>query len=185
MLTPPAQWPFWCDTHISGPVKRSTDGTKVTDRYGEPCAFYTDVPGILSAIKQSNIGLGAASRTSAPDIARDLLRLLTVPHASASVAASTTAPTALSLFDHLEIYPGTKTTHFRSLQKKSGLPFEEMLFFDDEARNRNVEQLGVIMYLVIDGVTAGEVDKGIRDWRRRNGRTAKETEAEAETEPSE
>ena len=45
-----------------------------------------------------------------------------------------------------------------------------MLFFDDEARNRNVETLGVVMCLVTDGVSKGEVDRGIREWRRRNGR---------------
>ena len=44
-----------------------------------------------------------------------------------------------------------------------------MLFFDDEARNRNVEELGVVMYLVRDGVTRDVVDRGVREWRRRKG----------------
>lgn len=45
-----------------------------------------------------------------------------------------------------------------------------MLFFDDEARNRNVEtELGVTFCLVRDGVTRDEVDKGVWAWRRRNG----------------
>ena len=30
-----------------------------------------------------------------------------------------------------EIYPGEKTQHFRSLHEKSGLAYEDMLFFDD------------------------------------------------------
>lgn len=42
-----------------------------------------------------------------------------------------------------------------------------MLFFDDERRNRNVEQLGVCFWLVEDGVTRGEVDKGVQEWRSR------------------
>lgn len=50
---------------------------------------------------------------------------------------------AIEYFDHLEIYPGSKMTHFNKLQKATGLAFEDMLFFDDEARNRNVETLGV------------------------------------------
>ena len=49
-----------------------------------------------------------------------------------------------------------------------------MLFFDDEVRNRNVESLGVTMYLVRDGVTRLEVDKGVREWRRRNRTGQKE-----------
>lgn len=42
-----------------------------------------------------------------------------------------------------------------------------MLFFDDESRNRDVEQLGVMMVLVRDGVTADVFDRGVADWRRR------------------
>lgn len=49
-----------------------------------------------------------------------------------------------------------------------------MLFFDDEVRNRNVEALGVTMWLVRDGVTMAEIDNGVREWRRRNGREKKE-----------
>lgn len=44
------------------------------------------------------------------------------------------------------------------------VPYEEMLFFDDEARNKNVEELGVVMQLVRDGVTRGEVDRGVQAW---------------------
>ena len=44
-----------------------------------------------------------------------------------------------------------------------------MLFFDDESRNRNVEELGVVMWLVRDGLTRQEVDEGVREWRRRRG----------------
>ncbi len=49
-----------------------------------------------------------------------------------------------------------------------------MLFFDDEARNKNVEELGVVMYLVKDGVTRDVIDRGVREWRRRKGREGKE-----------
>lgn len=68
---------------------------------------------------------------------------------------------------------GSKTAHFARLQKQSGLSYGEMLFFDDEARNKNVEELGVVMYLVRDGVTRDMVDRGVREWRRRKGREVK------------
>ena len=55
------------------------------------------------------------------------------------------------------------------------MKYEEMLFFDDEIRNRNVEGLGVIMCLVRDGVTMSEIDRGVREWRKRNGRETKES----------
>lgn len=45
-----------------------------------------------------------------------------------------------------------------------------MLFFDDEARNRNVQtELGVTFYLVQGGMTKEEVDRGIWEWRRKFG----------------
>lgn len=87
--------------------------------------------------------------------------------------ATSTTP-AIHLFDHMEIYPGDKRTHFRKLHQVTQVPYEEMLFFDDEARNKNVEELGVVMQLVRDGVTRGEVDRGVQAWRRRNGRGEKE-----------
>lgn len=157
------------DTHISGPLKKTADGLAVKDRYGQNCGFYNDVAGLLCACKDKDIKLGVASRTSAPALARELLDLLVVPKTS-----TVNAPNAFSMFDYTEMYPGSKVTHFQKLQKKSGLPFEEMLFFDDEARNKNVESLGVVMYLVRDGVTTSEVDNGIKEWRQRNGRTKQE-----------
>lgn len=96
--------------------------------------------------------LGAASRTSAPDLAREMLSLLRIP-------SSPSPPKAITLFDYLEIYPGTKTTHFQRIHKSSGVDYSEMLFFDDESRNKNVETLGVTMRLVRDGTTRVEIDK--------------------------
>jgi magnesium-dependent phosphatase 1 len=45
--------------------------------------------------------------------------------------------------DYVEIYPGSKIKHFKSLSEKSGIPCHEMLFFDDEGRNKEVTTLGV------------------------------------------
>ena len=82
----------------------------------------------------------------------------------------TSTSRAFDFFDHLQIYPGSKVTHFEELQNQTGLPYEEMVFFDDESRNRNVEQLGVVMQLVRDGVSNDEIDKGVLLWRKRNRR---------------
>lgn len=50
------------------------------------------------------------------------------------------------------------------------VPFEDMLFFDDEARNRDVEvELSVTFWLVRDGISREEVDKGVWEWRKRRG----------------
>lgn len=135
-------WPFWVDTHVTPPLKASATNDSAKDRFGETFKFYEDVPSILVALREKGITVGIASRTSAPDLGRELLRLLHV------VDVDGKKRKALDYCDHLEIYPGSKLTHFTRLQKSTGLNYEDMLFFDDESRNKNVETLGVHMHLV-------------------------------------
>lgn len=111
--------------------------------------------------------VGAASRTSAPDLGREMLRLLHVMDIDGKKRK------AIEYFDQLEIYPGSKITHFTKLHKSTGIAYKDMLFFDDEARNRNVESLGVKMCLVRDGVNKAEINRGIKEWRQMNGHEMK------------
>jgi magnesium-dependent phosphatase 1 len=130
-------WPFWVDTHVTPPLKASATHDCAKDRFGESFSFYHEVPSILFSLCERGIKVGAASRTSAPDLGREMLRLLHIGDGDGKKKK------AIDYFDHLEIYPGSKITHFTKLQKATGFGFEEMLFFDDESRNRNVEALGV------------------------------------------
>lgn len=157
-------WPFWVDTHVTPPLKPNPTHDSCKDRFGESFSFYSEVPGILSSLRERGVIVGAASRTSAPDLGREMLRLLHVEDGEGKKRK------AIEFFDHLEVYPGNKITHFTKLQKATGLKYEDMLFFDDEARNRNVETLGVTMFLVRNGVSRAEVDNGVREWRKRHGR---------------
>lgn len=34
-----------------------------------------------------------------------------------------------------EIYPGSKLTHFRAIHKASGIPYQDMVFYDNERWN--------------------------------------------------
>lgn len=141
-------------------------------RWGESFAFYPAVSSILYACRSRDIPLGVASRTSAPDLARDMLKALhVIPTFSDDPArADARSVRALDYFDHLQIYPGTKTTHFAKIHQASGIPYEDMLFFDDEARNRNVQtELGVTFCFVKDGMTKDELDRGVWEWRKRRG----------------
>lgn len=119
----------------------------------------------MPALRKSKITVGVASRTSAPDLAKQLLRLLHIKDGDGETKK------AIEMFDHMEIYPGDKKTHFAKLNKSTGVEHEEMLFFDDERRNRNVEELGVTMYLVSTqrGVCRQDFDLGVREWRKRRG----------------
>jgi magnesium-dependent phosphatase 1 len=169
------------------------------DRWGESFSFYGDVPSILASARERGITMSLASRTHAPDLAADMLRGLHVPSSTSASPSSAAAATssnnnsksssdakplrAIDFFTHSQIYPGSKTTHFRRIQaattKKHGsagtVAFTDMLFFDDEGRNRNVEtELGVTFWLVRDGVTSSEVDAGVWEWRKRRGITKKD-----------
>jgi magnesium-dependent phosphatase 1 len=44
-------WPFWVDTHVTPPIKALEGGLKVKDRYGEGFGFYSDIAGILDAVR--------------------------------------------------------------------------------------------------------------------------------------
>lgn len=156
-------WPFWVDTHVTPPLKANTDHSAAKDRTGENFAFYNEVPSILFSLQEKAITVAVASRTHAPDLGREMLRLLHVTDHDGKKRKS------IEFFDHFEIYPGSKITHFNRLQKTTGLKYEDMLFFDDEHRNKEVESLGVTMYLIRDGVSKEEINKGVREWRKRNG----------------
>ena len=119
-----------------------------------------------------NIPLGLASRTHTPELAREMLKLLhIVPSFSADPNKTKEKPLkALDYFGQMQIFPGSKVQHFTKIQQATGLKYEDMLFFDDEARNREVEaKLGVTFCLVRDGVTKEEVDRGVWAWRKGKG----------------
>lgn len=194
-------WPFWVDTHVTASsggagLRANAAHSAVADRAGEAFAFYPDVPAVLltlGVLAGGAVRLAVASRTSAPDLGREMLKLLHVPAASAlfpglepdavaalpggSGSASSTwkkaekTRRAIDFFDGgLEIYPSSKIRHFEALGKRTSIPFTDMLFFDDEARNRETESLGVTMWLVRDGVSWPEIENGIQEWRRRRAR---------------
>ncbi|KAK9263366.1 magnesium-dependent phosphatase-1 [Lipomyces tetrasporus] len=149
----------WCDTHISPPVTRSKDENAIVDRYGSKMAFYKDVPEIIAHLKQNGVKVAAASRTCAPDVAKKMLSLLYID-----------GTRAIDHFDVLEIYPGSKITHFNFIQKQTGFEYHDMLFFDDETRNKEVEhRLGVKFMFVIEGVTWKLYHQAIEAWRDHKG----------------
>ncbi|MFT5467604.1 MAG: magnesium-dependent phosphatase 1 [Verrucomicrobiales bacterium] len=112
--------------------------------------LYPDVEEILQQLLSSQTPLALASRTSQPDWARWVLETWDLR----------------GIFQFEEIYPGSKTAHFESLRRQTGHAFEDMLFFDDEARNIDeVGQLGVTAELVKNGVDRASFERGLAHWR--------------------
>lgn len=125
----------WCD-HTNPPYKGVNN--HIEDSYGSHIVLYPDVREILEQLSARQITMALASRTSAPSWARQLLKLFDIDH----------------YFRYQEIYPGSKTTHFKQLQSQTGIAFEDMVFYDDEMRNiTEVASLGVEAIYVEDGVT--------------------------------
>ncbi|CAL1680565.1 unnamed protein product [Lasius platythorax] len=130
-------WPFWVDTHVTPPFRRGTQN-KIVDAHGCTIKYYTNVPNILRQLLEEGYELGVASRTSEIKGAKQLLDLFGWK----------------KYFKYVEIFPGSKVTHFLNIQKSSQADYKDMIFFDDETRNiMDVGKLGVHAILVRDGVT--------------------------------
>ncbi|WRT68743.1 magnesium-dependent phosphatase-1 [Kwoniella shivajii] len=159
-------WDLWIDTHISPPLKRQGDVlNRLVDRRGQDLSFYREVPSILAELKRRRIHIAAASRTSAPELAREALGLLLMPSEEGGDHVK-----AITYFNTMEIYPGSKLKHFKEIHRKTGIPYEQMLFFDDEHRNYEVESLGVTMQLVPPSGTDRKLwNDGLTLWRKRRG----------------
>ncbi len=125
----------WCD-HTSPPYTKQNKFVRDADnRY---IRLYPDVFPILEVLQKLPVQLGVASRTSAPEWADELMQLFDIK----------------KFFGHFEIYPGSKLDHFKSLQRKTKLSYDQMVFFDDEYRNiEEVGQLGVNTIMVEEGMT--------------------------------
>ena len=160
---------------------RYTDGD---DRHGEHFTFYPQVPALLFELRahHPNIRIAAASRTHTPELAREMLKLLVIsPYTSSSPLtgdakepSSKESNKAIDLFDNMEIYPANKIQHFNALHKATKVAYEDMIFFDDEARNRNVEkELDVVFCLVEDGVSGKVLDEGVDRWRKKWGKSGR------------
>ncbi|CEH17217.1 Magnesium-dependent phosphatase [Ceraceosorus bombacis] len=174
-------WPAWVDTHVDPPLRRASGDAinKVVDSNGQPLSFYPHVPTLLLSLARTSIPIAAASRTSAPTAAKQALSGLFLkdtdpapadepPHSPRrSVEDRTRIVKAISLFDYMEIYPGSKITHFNRIHKDSRVPYEDMIFFDDERRNSEVERkLGVhFVEISNSGLDLETFENGVRGWR--------------------
>lgn len=152
-------WPCWCDTHLSPPIKRGTSDKQIEDRSGYVLTLYRDVPEILEHLKDNGVRIFAASRTATPDVAKSILRTIKVK-----------GEPAMTFFEDCEWGQGSKVAHFKRIQKKSGIAFDKMVFFDDERRNIDVQKsLGVMFNLVDEayGVNWSNFKKAIQGYNEK------------------
>ncbi|SCU91284.1 LADA_0F09076g1_1 [Lachancea dasiensis] len=145
-------WPCFCDTHLNPPFKpmpsKNGEVRTLIDSYGYELSFYKDVPRILEDLKTHDVKIISASRTWAPEIARELLRAFKVEYKGEIVPL-------ITLFDSLQWGEKSKVNHIRlGIQEifgaKADIRDYKSCLFDDESRNRDVEKYGVKYVYVRD-----------------------------------
>ncbi|KAL6076019.1 hypothetical protein STEG23_007626 [Scotinomys teguina] len=143
-------WPFWVDTHVDPPFHKSSDGT-VRDRRGQNIRLYPEVPEVLERLQSLGVPVAAASRTGEIEGANQLLELFDL----------------VKYFVHREIYPGSKVAHFERLRHKTGVPYSQMVFFDDEKRNIiDVGKLGVTCIHIQNGMSLQTLTQGLETFAK-------------------
>ncbi|GAA0163673.1 phosphatase [Lithospermum erythrorhizon] len=125
-------WPFYCECRS----KR------------EMPSLYPQAKGILHALKAKGVDVAIASRSPTPDIANMFLDKL-------GIKTMFVAQEIFSSWTH-------KTDHFQNINRKTGVPYNAMLFFDDENRNiEAVSKMGVTSILVNRGVNLDALKQGL------------------------
>ncbi|KAJ6420714.1 hypothetical protein OIU84_028134 [Salix udensis] len=141
-------WPFYCQSRS----KR------------EMPSLYPQAKGILYALKEKGIDMAIASRSPTSDIANTFIDKLSLK----------------PMFVAQEIFFTWtyKTDHFQRIHTRIGIPFNSMLFFDDEDKNiQSVSKMGVTSILVDNGVNLGALRQGLTEFSQNASRSEKNNQS--------
>ena len=126
---------MWCDC-TTPPYKKVND--YILDRNRAKISLYNDTRNVLIYLNNSGYKVAVASRTSAPRIAEELLKLFDID----------------KYIHFKEIFPSGKKAHFYNLKIQTGFDYNNMIFFDDELRNIDeVSSIGVRCIQVTTGIS--------------------------------
>lgn len=131
------------------------------------------MPAILAHLRYNVNDVEAivsASRTATPHTAKDILKLLhiKIPDGDKHQLVSSS-----DLFDHKTWGQGSKIKHFKEIQKVTGVDYHDMLFFDDEYRNIDVQEKLGVTFVYLDeryGLTWEAYRNGLNLWRERRSK---------------
>ena len=153
-------WPFWVDTHVGMPLKSATKHS-VIDKWDQKLQLFPDVEDIILDLHKNGVTLVTASRTSAPFVAKELLDIFHVGDKSMK-----------SYFSSFQWGTGSKITHIKEAVKELAmedvLEENDIILFDDEYRNKDVERIGCIFGYLPDenGLTHDRYKKGLEKWKK-------------------
>lgn len=176
----PEMYELW-----GAPFKKNPKTGVVTDCKGEQVHFFGAVHTVLSILEtdpqfRDTTEVAVASRTTEPKWAKTCMRLMDVDIGGVSSKGDKeeedeeteendkeegegVEKTSLqSIVDYEAIYPRNKRVHFEQLKKDSGIPYEEMLFFDNEYGNvHDIQKIGVTCAYCPQGLTEGSWIQGM------------------------
>lgn len=144
-------WPCYCDTHLYPPFRQIRSSNEevltVIDSHGYEVTLYKDIPKILRDLKDHDVKLVTASRTWAPDIAKELLDIFAIKYDNKLM-------TLKEIFDASGWGERSKIGHLRDalqiIYGDSEVKNKDICLFDDESRNKEVERYGVEFVYVRD-----------------------------------
>uniref|UniRef100_A0A0E0EUQ1 Magnesium-dependent phosphatase-1 n=1 Tax=Oryza meridionalis TaxID=40149 RepID=A0A0E0EUQ1_9ORYZ len=144
-------WPFYCECRS----KR------------ESPSLYRHAKGIMFALREKGIDVAIASRSPTPDIAKVFIDKLEIKSMFVAQAVNGALASIPKFKQITEIFSSWthKTEHFQKIQRKTGIPYKSMLFFDDEDRNiESISKMGVTSVLVENGVNLDMFKLGLSNF---------------------
>ncbi|KIY73888.1 hypothetical protein CYLTODRAFT_406291 [Cylindrobasidium torrendii FP15055 ss-10] len=126
------------------------------------CGMYADVPKIIKDILKNGAKLAIVSRNTSKAMCDRALWHWTVQDHHGKDKR------LIDLVSFDEVYDADKTTHFRKIKEWTKFEYSDMIHFDDEAINNNVEMmLGVTFQVSRDqkGLTWENYQQGLEIWR--------------------
>jgi magnesium-dependent phosphatase 1 len=157
-FTPPPPPPEDATTSVSTHSDPNGITTLLTCK-GEPVYLLGNVAEIMRELYLDpiwqTVKVGISSRTNEPNWARELLQEFKITTAmltttTTSTTLTTTPPVSYFTLENvleggpIEMASDSKVHHFERISATTGIPYSEMLFFDNEYKNcEQVAQLGV------------------------------------------
>ena len=143
------------------PFRTTDDPDTLRDSKGQSVSLCGNTRDILSGLQAAratgDAKVAYVSCTDEPAWADECLRLFRL-----GGDGDDAATTLKACADIEEIYKANKKQHFQRLQKKTGLPFNSMIFFDNEKHNcTSVSQLGVVCVHCRRGLSAEVWEEGL------------------------
>jgi len=176
-------WPFDCDKDVIAPFVISAY-TGVHDRFGRPANPYRDVPHLVAAALHAGIPVAYVSRNPSAGSVKQLLQAIEITHEK-SLWDAMPSPDYFHCYSSGGVGKG-KDKHFAALKEKTGIPFSEMLFFDDLPDNIAAAHALGITTIQIDprrGLTLGYFETGLAGFHREHLLAEAKAEVAAEAEP--